>query len=141
MLSENFPKAIEDFQRVDICQASKIHQSALKSYLGFCNLSLGNIESALTLHANALDIYKEISEEEHDPHIIKVELMAGQAYIASANYYNALHRLEKGRKYAQEMFHPLKEHPLIAESLLHLGSLMIEIGDYVSAKRFAIFFI
>ena len=141
MFAENFPKAIEDFQRVDISQANKIHQSALKSYLGFCNLSLGKIEPALLLHANALDIYKEIHEEEHDPNIIKVELMAGQAFIASANYYNALHRLEKGQKYAQEMFHPLKEHPLIAESLLHLGSMMIEVGDYASAKRLLFFMI
>ena len=73
---------------------------------------------------------------EYDPHIINVELMAGQAYIASANYFNALHRLEKGQLYAQDMFAPLTEHPRIAESLLCLGILNIDLGEYVTAHRF-----
>ena len=73
---------------------------------------------------------------EYDPHIINVELMAGQAYTASANYFNALHRLEKGQLYAQDMFAPLTEHPRIAESLLCLGILNIDLGEYVTAHRF-----
>ena len=99
---------------------------------------MGLIEEALVLHMDALDIYKEIPEEEHDPHLIKVEVMAGQAFTASANYYNALHRLEKGQKYAQEMFQPLREHPMIAEALLHLGILMIDLGEYGNAQRLMI---
>ena len=75
---------------------------------------------------------------EYDPHIINVELMAGQAYTASADYFNALHRLEKGQLYAQDMFAPLTEHPRIAECLLCLGILNIDLGEYVTAQRFVI---
>ena len=59
MQMENFPKAIEDFQNIDTTHESKIHQAALQSYLGCCYLALGQIEPALFLHNNALDIYKE----------------------------------------------------------------------------------
>ena len=62
--------------------------------------------------------------------------MAGQAYTASADYFNALHRLEKGQLYAQDMFAPLTEHPRIAECLLYLGILNIDLGEYVTAHRF-----
>ena len=64
--------------------------------------------------------------------------MAGQAYTASADYFNALHRLEKGQLYAQDMFAPLTEHPRIAECLLYLGILNIDLGEYVTAQRFVI---
>ena len=59
MQMENFPKAIEDFQNIDTTHESKIHQAALQSYLGCCYLALGQIEPALFLHNNALNIYKE----------------------------------------------------------------------------------
>jgi tetratricopeptide (TPR) repeat protein len=59
MQMENFPKAIEDFQKVDVTYESEIHKAALQSYLGYCYLALGQIEPALFLHKNALEIYKE----------------------------------------------------------------------------------
>ena len=58
MQMENYHKAIEDFQKIDISHESKIHQAVLNSYLGFCYLALGQIEPALLLHNNALEIYK-----------------------------------------------------------------------------------
>ena len=65
--------------------------------------------------------------------------MAGQAYTASANYFNALHRLEKGQKYAQDMFAPLTQHPIIAESLICLAILNIDVGEYDSGQRYTFY--
>ena len=75
-----------------------------------------------------------IPEEQFDTHIIKVELLAGEAFTASADYYNALHRFEKGQKYAKAMFEPLTEHPMMAECLLHLGILRTDLGEYDAAQ-------
>ena len=58
MHTENYLKAIEDFEKIDIGQASQIQQATLNSYLGHCYLSIGSIESALRYHNTALDIYK-----------------------------------------------------------------------------------
>ena len=80
-------------------------------------------------------ILTEIPEEQFDPHVIKVELLAGEVFFASADYYNALHRFEKGQKYAKAMFEPLTEHPMIAECLLHLGILRVDLEEYDIAQR------
>ena len=61
--------------------------------------------------------------------------MAGEVFLASADYYNALHRFEKGQKYAKAMFEPLTEHPMIADCLLQLGILRVDLGEYDIAQR------
>ena len=64
MQIENFSKAIEDFEKIDMGQESKIHQATLNAYLGYCYLSLGRMESALLRRNFALQIYKgKIFEE------------------------------------------------------------------------------
>ena len=80
--------------------------------------------------------FKEIPEEHFDPHIIMVELLAGEAFSASADYYKALHRFEEGQKYAKAMFEPLTEHPMIAGCLLQLGILRTDLGEYDHAQWF-----
>ena len=63
--------------------------------------------------------------------------MAGEAFTASADYYNALHRFEKGQTFSKEMFEPLTDHPMIAECLLHLGILRTDLGGYDIAQGLA----
>ena len=75
MNTENYPRAIEDFEKIDIEQASKTHQATWNSYLGHCYLSIGSIESALRYHNTALDIYKGKSFVEN------VKLIQSQQYL------------------------------------------------------------
>ena len=63
MQIENFPKAIDDFEKIELNaqlggHASKIHKATLNSFLGHCYLSLGHIESALHHHKIALETSK-----------------------------------------------------------------------------------
>ena len=81
-----------------------------------------------------LNFLKEIPEEHFDPHVIKVELLVGETFAASADYYKALQRFEEGQKCAKAMFEPLTEHSMISECLLHLGILRSDLGEYDLAQ-------
>ena len=64
-----------------------------------------------------------------------MELLAGEAFTASADYYNRLHAIGKAKKFAKVMFEPLHDHPIIAECLLHEGILKMDLKEYELAQR------
>ena len=61
--------------------------------------------------------------------------MAGEAFTASADYYNGRHAIERAKKFAKVMFEPLHDHPMIAECLLHEGILKMDLKEYDLAQR------
>jgi tetratricopeptide (TPR) repeat protein len=118
---------------------NKMLEATLISYLGYCHLSIGEMVDAEYWGTEGFIQYEKISKSEEDPTIIEIHFMRGQTLTKTGNFRKAQITLEKGLQIAKDMFRTTPNHPLIAQSYLHLGLLLIEpssIKDLNDAKRY-----
>ena len=118
---------------------NKMLEATLISYLGYCHLSIGEMVDAKYWGTEGFDRYEKISKSEEDPTIIEIHFMRGQTLTKTGNFRQAQTTLEKGLQIAKDMFRTTPNHPLIAQSYLHLGLLLIEpssVKDLTDARRY-----
>ena len=138
--------ALSDEERKKIREAiagfvsqNRMLEATLISYLGYCHLSIGEMVDAEYWGTEGFNQYKKISKFEEDPTIIEIHFMRGQTLTKTGNFREAQTTLEKGLQIAKDMFRSTPNHPLIAQSYLHLGLLLIEpssIKDLTDARRY-----
>ena len=127
-------KAIES-----LVSQNKMLEATLISYLGYCHLSIGEMVNAEYWGTEGFNQFKKISKSEEDPTIIEIHFMRGQTLTKTGNFREAQTTLEKGLQIAKDMFRTTPNHPLIAQSYLHLGLLLIEpssVKDLADARRY-----
>ena len=120
---------------------NKMLEATLISYLGYCYLSIGEMVDAEFWGTEGFKQYEKISKSEEDPTIIEIHFMRGQTLTKTGNFRQAQTTLEKGLQIAKDMFRTTPNHPLIAQSYLHLGLLLIEpssVKDLADARRYLI---
>ena len=130
MVLEDFNKAVLDFESAKRLlgeKPNKMKEASLKAYLGFCYLALGKIKEATVEINNAQqDTEAVLEEEEEDPDIIEIHILAGQNATRTGQYEKALDFLETGLSLAENIFVSTPDHPQIADCLMHIGLLMID---------------
>ena len=118
---------------------NKMLEATLISYLGYCYLSIGEMDNAEYWGTEGFNQFEKISKSEEDPTIIEIHFMRGQTLTKTGNFTEAQITLEKGLQIAKDMFRTTPNHPLIAQSSLHLGLLLIEpssVKDLTDARRY-----